>query len=78
MTTIIEIIDKLKFDDLGLPIPTNITMFSEEEQNDIYQYLINLDEHQKKAYRIAYQHLGTSFHIMRSNGFQDWKKKKTI
>jgi hypothetical protein len=35
-----------------------------------------LDDHNKKAYEIAFNHLGSSFNIYRSNGFKEWKQKK--
>jgi hypothetical protein len=41
-------------------------------------YLSNLNEHQKIAYSIALQHLGSSFNIYRSNGFKEWKQKNSI
>ncbi len=36
-----------------------------------------MDEHHKYAYQIAYSHLGTSFNIVRSNGFKEWQKEKS-
>jgi hypothetical protein len=35
--------------------------------------LSQLDAHHRKAYEIAFQHLGSSFNICRSNGFKGWK-----
>jgi hypothetical protein len=67
--------DSLQFEELCLPIPKIVYTFSEEKQKEIYEYLSQLDEHQKKAYRIAYQHLGTSFNIYKSNGYKEWKNK---
>ena len=32
--------------------------------------------HHKQAYLIAYNHLGSSFNIYKSNGFKEWKGKK--
>jgi hypothetical protein len=46
------------------------------EQQDIQKYLESLDETQKQACKIAMEHLGSSFHIQRSNGFQEWKKSQ--
>jgi hypothetical protein len=31
-----------------------------------------MDDLDRKAYEIAYNHLGTSFNITRSNGFKQW------
>jgi len=41
----------------------------------VVQYLDSLTDIQKQALLIAQNHLGTSFHIIRSNGFIIWKKK---
>lgn len=59
---------------IELPLPKNINILSIDEQEDIYSYLIQLDNIQKKAYNIAFHHLGTSFNIFKSNGFCEWKK----
>jgi hypothetical protein len=32
-----------------------------------------MNESQKKAYLIAKDHLGSSFNILKSNGFSEWK-----
>jgi len=63
------------FTNLDLPIPSIVYTFTEEKQQEIHSYLSQLDDHQKKAYKIAYDHLGTSFNIYRSNGYKDWKNK---
>jgi hypothetical protein len=42
-----------------------------EEKN----YLESLNQKEKHAYEIAKNHLGSSFHLMKSNGFLQWKKK---
>jgi len=47
------------------------TILTEEEQ-----YILELDDIQRKAFLIAKEHLGTSFNILRSNGFKEWKKSK--
>ena len=40
------------------------------------QYLTQLTEKEKKAYEIAKDHLGSSFNLYKSIGFQKWLKKK--
>ena len=47
-----------------------------EIQAEIKAYLEQLSTVEKKAYNIAKEHLGSSFHVLRSNGFIDWKKKQ--
>jgi len=39
------------------------------------QYIASLNEKEKKAYEIAKHHLGSTFHLIKSNGFIQWKKK---
>ena len=64
----------MNFDELQLPISDSISSYPEETKLSIYQYLSQMDEIHKKAYLIAFQHLGTSFHITRSIGYIEWKK----
>lgn len=69
---------EFKFENLPspIPIPQIVQSYSNEKQNEIYNYLSQLDEQQQKAYLIAYKHLGSSFNIYRSNGFKDWKAEQ--
>jgi hypothetical protein len=64
------------FSKLNLPIPTNVLSLSKEKQQEIYNYLLQLDATQQKAYSIAQNHLGTSFNIFKSNGYKEWKQKQ--
>jgi hypothetical protein len=64
------------FEELDLPISQIILSLPEECQKEIYNYLCQLDEHNKQAYLIAYNHLGTSFNILKSNGYKEWINKK--
>ena len=67
---------EINFESLKLPISESIKLYSEEQQKEIYQYLTEMTDQEKKAYEIALSHLGTSFNVYRSNGFIDWKKSK--
>ena len=58
----------------GLLIPPSIFKLPLEKQAEVYNYLIQMTPSQKKAYLIAQDHLGTSFNILKSNGFIEWKK----
>ena len=40
------------------------------------QYIQSLSEKELKAYHIAKSHLGSSFSLVKSKGFIDWKKKR--
>jgi predicted nucleic acid-binding protein len=62
---------------LQLPISDNLEkLYSEEQKKEIIEYLSEMTEDEKIAYKIAFQHLGTSFNVYRSNGFINWKKNK--
>lgn len=45
-------------------------------QEKICEYLSQLNPIERKAYKIAKEHLGTSFNLVKSNGFCDWLKDK--
>jgi len=63
------------FKELNIPIPSIVHSYDDNKQKEIYEYLMHLmnDEQQKKAYAIAFEHLGSSFNIYKSNGFKEWK-----
>jgi hypothetical protein len=67
---------EINFKSLNLPISDIIKNYPRETQIEIFNYLNELDDNNKKAYEIAYDHLGSSFNILRSNGFKEWKKSK--
>jgi len=66
----------MDFDKIRLKIPELIKQYDEEKQSLIFEYLNQLDEIERKAYLIAYEHLGSSFNIFKSNGYKEWKNKK--
>ena len=68
--------EEINFESLNINIPDLVKRHSIEQQREIFQYLSELDDHNKKAYEIAFNHLGSSFNIYRSNGFKEWKQKK--
>ena len=68
--------EEINFNSLNIPIPEIFKKYSMEKQREIFQYLSEMDDLNKKAYEIAYNHLGTSFNVARSNGFKDWQSKK--
>ena len=63
------------FDILQLSIPQSIYILDVETQEKIFNYLSQLSSKEKKVFVIAHQHLGTSFDILRSNGYDAWVKK---
>lgn len=44
--------------------------------SEIDQYIKQLSDKEKQVLKIAKDHLGSSFNIQKSNGFNKWKKKK--
>ena len=65
---------QMNFQETGLLIPQSVFKLPLEKQTEVYNYLIQMTPSQKKAYLIAQDHLGTSFNILKSNGFIEWKK----
>jgi competence protein ComGC len=65
---------QIDFGKTQLSIPESVFKLPLEKQTEIYNYLIQMTPSQKKAYLIAQDHLGTSFNILKSNGFIEWKK----
>lgn len=68
--------EEVTFDSLNMKISDLIKKYPIEQQREIFEYLNEMDEHNRKAYDIAYNHLGTSFNIARSNGFKEWLSHK--
>ena len=66
----------IDFDSLNLKIPKIVRTLPIEQQREVFEYLSSLDDINRKAYEIAYDHLGTSFSITRSNGFKEWLQHK--
>ena len=64
----------IHFDLLTIKIPDIVKSYSFEKQKLIFEYLNTMDDHSKTAYNVAYEHLGSSFNIYRSNGFKNWLK----
>jgi hypothetical protein len=56
---------------------SQVSNYNEELQQNILSYLKTFGVVEKKAFLIAKKHLGTSFHILKSTGYQEWKKKLT-
>jgi len=70
--------EEVNFSSLNIPIPEIFKSYSVEKQREIFDYLNEMDEINKKGYCIAFNHLESSFDICRSNGFNEWKHSKTI
>jgi hypothetical protein len=61
---------------LDIDLPPQFHQYSVQTQENIVQYLQQLTTIQKKAYNIAKRHLGSSFDILKSNGYIHWLKNK--
>jgi hypothetical protein len=66
----------MDFTELKLPIPDVVYTKSPEVQKSIHDYLSEMNDLQKTAYLLAYGHLGSSFNILKSNGYAEWKQNK--
>lgn len=49
-------------------------IISVSNDDDVANYISQMNELQRKAYLIAKHHLGTSFNIVKSNGYKEWQK----
>jgi len=67
--------EEINFESLQIKVPELVKNYPIELKREIFNYLSEMDEHNKKAYEIAIDHLGSSFNIYRSNGFKEWKAK---
>jgi hypothetical protein len=60
----------------SLPLPYNFNNLSYENKTKVIHYLNQLDNFERKAYTIGLEHLGSSFNIIKSNGYIEWDKKQ--
>jgi hypothetical protein len=58
-----------------LKLPDNFERYDIKLQSNIIEYLSQLNAIEKKAYKIAKEHLGSSFNLVKSNGYCDWVKE---
>ena len=61
----------------NITLPPNFTKYNKETQDNIIKYLEYLTPIEYQAYLIAKDHLGSSFNIVKSNGYCDWFKKQS-
>jgi hypothetical protein len=60
--------------EIGMDIPDIVFSYGVDVKENVLEYLKNLGEKERIAYKIAYSHLGTSFNIIRSTGYVEWIK----
>lgn len=61
-----------------MPLPIHFENYDDDTQASIIEYISHLSEIEKKAYKIAYNHLGSSFNVVKSNGYNDWLKTRKL
>lgn len=61
---------------MDIDLPNNFANLSDKNKELVTKYLNQLDPIEKKAYLIAKDHLGSSFNIIKSNGYNDWLKNR--
>jgi hypothetical protein len=64
--------------EIGLELPSTFEKYDVVIQDSIIKYLKHLDLIERKSYTIGKAHLGSSFNVLKSNGYVDWKKKQQI
>jgi hypothetical protein len=57
---------------LDIGLPPNFDNYTPIVKASVIEYLKHLDTRQQRAYLIAKDHLGSSFNILKSNGYIDW------
>lgn len=60
--------------EIGLELPSSFEKYDPKVKESVVKYLKHLDKIERQAYTIGKSHLGSSFNIIKSNGFIDWKK----
>jgi hypothetical protein len=68
--------EEVNFSVLDIKVPNVVKTYSIDKQREIFDYLNELEGIHKNGYNIAFDHLGSSFDILRSNGFKEWQKSK--
>lgn len=60
--------------EIGLELPNTFEKYEIIIQESIIKYLKQLSLIERKAYAIGKDHLGTSFNVIKSNGYLNWSK----
>jgi hypothetical protein len=60
--------------EIGLELPNTFEKYDISMQESLIKYLKQLSIIEKKAYSIGKEHLGTSFNVIKSNGYLNWQK----
>ena len=60
--------------EIGLELPNSFEKYDIPTKESIINYLKHLNPIEKQAYTIGKTHLGSSFNVLKSNGYINWKK----
>ena len=60
--------------DIGLELPNSFEKYDDITKESVIKYLKHLNPIEKQAYTIGKAHLGSSFNVLKSNGYSEWKK----
>ena len=58
----------------NLNLLPEFSKLNENEKKNVTEYLLQLNDTEVKAFKIAIDHLQSSFNILKSNGYLNWKK----
>ena len=58
-------------------LPKNFNTMDEPTQKRVVAYLEQLTPIERMAYKIGIEHLGTSFNLLKSNGYISWISEAT-
>ena len=61
-----------------IELPPHVLFYNIEIQKSVFQYINQLNDKEYTAYIIAKEHLGTSFNIVKSNGYINWKSSQPL
>lgn len=62
--------------ELGVQLPVQFEKYDILTKELIIKYIKQMNPIEKLAFKIGKDHLGSSFNILKSNGFINWKKDK--
>ena len=62
--------------ELGLELPSQFEKYDIFTQHLIIEYIKQMNSLERLAYKIGKEHLGSSFNVLKSNGYNNWKKQQ--
>lgn len=68
--------NELNETNVAVELPDNFHLYDSKTQQLVLKYLASLDKLEQLAYTIGKEHLGTSFNVLKSNGYNSWLKKQ--